>query len=119
MSDDIYWMLEVAVKSGQQDAFRGLMEEMVEATRSNEPDTLNYEWTISADGATVHIYERYRNSAAVMAHLGWFGANVAERFLAMAEPKKLTVYGSPDEAATKALDGLGAIYMRPIGGFAR
>jgi hypothetical protein len=54
-----------------------------------------------------------------MTHLAWFGANAAKRFLAIAEPKRLTVYGSPDEAATKALDRMGAVYMRPFGGFAR
>ena len=119
MSDQVYWILEVAIKPGQMGAFRDLMGEMVEATHANEPDTLNYEWTLSADESVCHIYERYRNSAAVMAHLGWFGANVAERFLAAVEPKKLTVYGAPDETAVKALNGLGAVYMAPFGGFVR
>ncbi|GHD57034.1 hypothetical protein GCM10017083_37930 [Thalassobaculum fulvum] len=119
MTGNVHWMLEVAVKDGQLDAFRALMEEMVAATRDNEPDALNYEWAISGDGATCHIYERYRDSAAVMTHIAWFGANAAKRFLAIAEPKRLTVYGSPDEAATKALDRMGAVYMKPLGGFAR
>ncbi len=119
MSEQVYWMLEVGIKPGQLDAFRALMEEMVQATESNEPDTLNYEWTISADNGTCHIYESYRNSAAVMTHLGWFGANAAERFLAAADPKRLTVYGNPNDEATAALNGLGAAYMTPLGGFAR
>lgn len=119
MTGQVHWMLELAVKDGQLDTFRTLMEEMVAATRANEPDTLNYEWSISDDGTTCHIYERYRDSAAVMTHLAWFGANAAQRFLAAAEPKRLVVYGTPDAAATKALDKLGAVYMKPFGGFAR
>lgn len=119
MTEQVYWMLEVAIKPGQADAFRALMQEMVAAVRDNEPDTLAYDWTISSDGAVCHLFERYRNSAAVMTHLGWFGANVARRFMAAAEPKRLVVYGNPDTAATKALDRLGAVYMTPLGGFKR
>ena len=119
MTGQVYWILEVAIRPGQADAFRALMEEMVAATRDNEPDTLAYDWTISGDGAVCHILERYRNSAAVLTHLGWFGASAARRFMAAAEPKRLVVYGSPDEAATRALDRLGAIYMKPLGGFTR
>lgn len=119
MKEQVYWMLELAIKPGQADAFQALMEEMVAAVRDNEPDTLAYDWTISGDRTVCHIFERYRNSAAVMAHLGWFGANVAQRFMAAVEPKRLVVYGSPDAAATKALDGLGAVYMKPFGGFFR
>lgn len=119
MTEQVYWILEVAIKPGQAEAFRTLMAEMVAATRENEPDTLAYDWTISGDGAVCHILERYRNSAAVMTHLAWFGANVAKRFLAAAEPKRLVVYGSPDAAATKALDRMGAVYMKPLGGFVR
>lgn len=119
MTDQVYWLLEVGIRPGQEDAFRALMAEMVAATRDNEPDTLAYDWTISGDGSVCHIFEHYRNSAAVMAHLGWFGANAAKRFMAAAEPKRLVVYGSPDATATKALDGLGAVYMKPFGGFFR
>lgn len=119
MSEQVYWILETAVKPGQADALRALMAEMVDAVRSGEPDTLNYEWTISEDGTVCHLFERYRNSDAILIHLTWFGANAAERFLAAVEPKRLTVYGSPNEAAVKALNRLGAVYMAPMGGFAR
>ena len=48
MEGQVSWMLEGAVKAGQLDTFKALMEEMVEGT-STEPSTLNYEWYISED----------------------------------------------------------------------
>ena len=95
------------------------MEEMVEATRSNEPGTLVYEWMISADQKTCHVYERYQDSAATMTHLATFGSTFAERFLTNAAPTRIVVYGNPSADVTGVLDGFGAVYMTPFGGFAR
>ena len=119
MSDNIYWVLEVAVKSGEADNVTALMNEMIEATRANEPDTLNYEWTLSDDGATYHLYERYADSAAALVHLGSFGANFADRFLAALEPTGFTVYGNPSAELREALTAFGPVYMTPAAGFAR
>lgn len=119
MSDEVSWLLEMKISSGAADSFKTLMDEMVEATRTNEPETLNYEWSLSEDGTTCHLYERYANSAATMTHLASFGANFAERFLAAAQPTCITVYGNPDAQVRAALDPFDAVYMAPAAGFAR
>ena len=46
MSDNVYWVVEVAIKAGEFDNLKDLMDEMVEST-AREADTLIYEWTIS------------------------------------------------------------------------
>ena len=48
MKEHVSWVIELAVKPGQLDSFKELMEEMVAGTNT-EPETLNYEWYISAD----------------------------------------------------------------------
>lgn len=53
MDKHVSWVIELAVKEGQLDTFKALMEEMVAGT-SPEPGTLGYEWYISGDGGTVH-----------------------------------------------------------------
>ncbi len=88
MSDHVYWMLELAIKDGQLETFKALMEEMVESTKANEPGALNYEWWINEAGTVCHLYERYADSAATLAHLGAFGANYAERFMACVDMKR-------------------------------
>ena len=58
MSDNVHWVIELDIKQGELDNFKALMNEMVEATRANEPGTMNYEWFISDDERSCHIYER-------------------------------------------------------------
>ncbi len=118
MSDAVSWVLMVNVKDGQLDVFRALMDEMVAATQA-EPGTIMYEWFVSDDGGTVHVYERYADSDATLAHLGSFGANYAERFFAAADATGFYVYGNPSAAAREALAGVGAEFLGPFGGFAR
>lgn len=119
MSDNVHWMLELKIKDGALDDFKALMTEMTSATEANEPGTLNYEWYISDDQKTCHLYERYVDSAATMVHLGSFGANFANRFMTLVEPTRFVVYGNPNNDVRAALAGFGAVHMTQIAGFAR
>ena len=118
MAEQVSWLLELNVKSGQLESFRELMNEMVAATQG-EPGTEMYEWFVNEDGTKIHIYERYTDSAATLTHLNNFGANFAKRFMSIVEPTRFTIYGSPNEQTRKILDGFGARYYGPFGGFAR
>ncbi len=119
MSDAVSWVLELSVKDGQLDAFKALAQEMSAATQADEPGAAIYEWFIDGDGKTIHIYERYTDSAATMVHLGNFGAKFAERFLACVDPSRLMVYGDPSDEVRGGLAGLGAAHMTQFAGFAR
>lgn len=118
MSTVVSWNLQMLVRDGQLDDARVLMDEMVTSTL-DESGTRGYEWFLSEDGGHCHINERYADSDAVMAHLGNFGEKFAERFLACFEPTTLSVYGEPSAEARAALDGFGATYLAPFGGFSR
>ena len=118
MEGQVSWMLEGAVKAGQLDTFKALMEEMVEGT-STEPSTLNYEWYISEDGGTVHLYEKYADSDAMIAHVNGFLEKWAGRFMACLDVTRFTVYGDPSASARELLAGFGPTYLGPLGGFAR
>ncbi|MEM7114863.1 MAG: antibiotic biosynthesis monooxygenase [Chloroflexota bacterium] len=119
MSDQVYWMLETKINDGQMDNLKALMAEMVEATQANEPGTLNYEWSITADGQSCHIFERYADSEATLIHLGTFGKVYAARFMSILQPTSMMVYGNPNEATREALKGVGGVFMTAIGGFSR
>jgi quinol monooxygenase YgiN len=114
----VAWTISMNVQEGQMDALKSLMEEMVTATK-DEAGTTGYEWFIGADGKTCSINEHYTDSAAALLHIGNFGSKFAERFMACLEPTSLTVYGEPNDEARAALDGFGAVYMGPFGGFRR
>ncbi len=118
MTDAVHWMLAATIKDGQQENFKTVMHDMVESTR-NEPGTHNYEWFVGGDGKTVNVYERYADSAAVMAHITTFGEKFAERLLAVVEPTGFVVYGNPSDDVRAALAGFGAVHMGQVAGFAR
>ncbi len=118
MSDVVSWMAEVSIKSGQLDNFKALVEELVQSTR-NEPNTQAYEWFLSEDNGSCHIYERYADSAATMTHLGTFGEKFAERFINVVDFTRFTVYGAPNDEVKGVLSGFGANFMGQLNGFAR
>lgn len=119
MTENVYWVLELAINPGRFEDLKALMAAMVEATQRNEVGALNYEWAISDDGQVCHLYERYQDSAAAMTHLESFGANFAARFMEVVTPTRLVVCGTPSAQVKDALAGLSPVYMAPFGGFKR
>jgi quinol monooxygenase YgiN len=118
MVDDLYWVFTLDVTPGRFQDFHALVAEIVAATRE-EPGTLAYQYSVSADQKTVHIFERYRDSDAFVDHVEQTFGRYAERFLSMVTIASLVVYGNPNAAARKALDRFNANYMALFDGFAR
>jgi quinol monooxygenase YgiN len=116
--DQISWVLQCDVKEGQLDAFNELMEEMV-ADTSEEPGALNYEWYIADDAGAVHLYERYVDSDAAIAHLDGFKEKWAGRFMGCVNVTRFTVYGNTSDAAREVMAPLGAKQLGRWGGFSR
>lgn len=117
MSDEISWLVELAVKPGQHNNFRTLTGEMVESTRG-EPGVLSYQRFVTEDGETVHAYERYADSTAALAHLRTFEKTFSRRFQSMVDRKRFSVLGMPTDELKAVLDRFGATYQRPFGDFA-
>ncbi len=114
----VSWVVQCAVKDGQLDAFKELMEEMVAGT-SEEPGTINYEWFISEDGSAVHIYEKYADSEATVTHVKGFMEKWARRFMESVDVTGFAAYGNPDEAARAVIKPFGGKLLGTWGGFAR
>jgi quinol monooxygenase YgiN len=113
-SDDIHWILTLELADGQDATFEELMAEMVTATKS-EAGAKGYEW--HRNGQVVHIIERYETNEDAGIHLGNFGANFAERFLAILAPTGLQVYGPAEGGVREGLAGFGASFYDQVGGF--
>lgn len=118
MVDDLYWVFTLNVKPGKFPEFRTLVADIVAASHQ-EPGTLAYQYSVSADEATVHIFERYRDSDAFVAHVEQTFGPQAERFMQLVSVASLVVYGNPNAAARAALDSFNATYMTLFDGFAR
>jgi quinol monooxygenase YgiN len=114
MGGEISWHVELRVKPGQLDNFRTLTSEMVAVTR-REPGVLSYQRFASEDGTIVHVYERYSDSGAAVAHLEAFAKRFAGRFSTMVERKTFTVFGDPSAELKGMLDRFDALYLKPFG----
>jgi quinol monooxygenase YgiN len=119
MDNTISYVFEVAIRPGQLDAFKSVMQEMIASTRGTEPNTLSYEWYISADGTTCHTCERYVDSAAIMTHMNTVREKFSERYFQAAEPRRLVVYGNPSEEIRTMFGPLNALFLPPAAGFTR
>jgi quinol monooxygenase YgiN len=117
MQDQIYSIYHLSIDPADFDAFKALVEPIVEAS-AKEDDTTIYEYVVSADRTVVHIVERYRMQG-VLPHVEQTFAPFAERFLALAKIDKLYVYGEPTAEIRAKLDGFGADYLTPFAGFSR
>ena len=117
MNAEISWLLEVEILPGQLENFRAVAGELIASTRT-EPGTLAYEWHVNDVGTICHIYERYRDSAALVTHVQGFG-RVADRFLQACRPTRFSVYGAPNAEAKAAVADFGPDYYSFLGGFSR
>lgn len=115
-TDDIYWVITLDLAEGQDTSFEALMADMVAATMT-EDGAKTYEW--HRGGNTVHIYERYETNGDAGIHLGNFGENFAERFLAILTVTGLDVYGPAEGGVREGLAGFGAVFYDQVGGFTR
>jgi quinol monooxygenase YgiN len=118
MSDHVCWMLQMTIAPGKIAELQALMAEMVASTEQ-EPGTLDYEWHISEDGGTLHLFERYRDSEAALAHMGTFGSKFAGRFFSLLTPTAFTLYGPASQAVRDGLAPMGAVHMPRAAGFSR
>lgn len=118
MPNNISWNLQLTINEGKADEFGALAAEMAASVEA-EPRTLQYEWFIGEDGHTCHINERYVDSEAAITHIASFGANYAERMMAIITPTQFSVYGDPSAAVREALVGFGAVHMKHLTGFRR
>ncbi|MDX1479196.1 MAG: antibiotic biosynthesis monooxygenase [Saprospiraceae bacterium] len=119
MNDVLFWNLELTIKPGKLDDLRALVADMSARTKAHEPGTLSYEWSVNEDGTECHIYERYTDSGALMAHLGGFQEHFAGRFFDVLDIKRWVLYGNPSDQVRETLAGFGAAFFKPIGGFSR
>ena len=116
MRNEIYWIVTATIEPEQYDACVEMLTPLVAATRE-EPGSNAYDYSISSDHTVIHIYESYRDSAAVVTLVQDTFSKFAEDFGRFLTIDAFVVYGWPDEAAKEILDGFGSTYMTPFVGY--
>jgi quinol monooxygenase YgiN len=106
------------VLPGQMDKFKQLVPAIIAAT-AKEPGTLIYEWNMRADGKTFDVVELYQSSDAMIAHVNHVVPEFGKTLGEVQKTTSFVIYGSPSEAAKKAIAGFNPTYNTPIDGFTR
>jgi quinol monooxygenase YgiN len=114
---EVYWVLALKINPTQESRFREISAQLVESTQG-EVGCLNYEWSLSEDGGTCHVYERYVDSDAVRIHRQRSGA-IVKQLMALVTRLSFTLYGSPDADLKQMLADRTPQIMQPLGGFGR
>jgi quinol monooxygenase YgiN len=117
MSIEISWVFEAAVNPGALDDYAALARKISADNQAAEPGQQVFEWF--TDGQDVHIYERYQDSAAALAHVQRFVANFASGFLSLCTPTRMSVYGEPSDDLKVALTDFNPRYLESLAGHAR
>ena len=117
MQNELYSIYHLSIEPSHFPEFQALVSKIVAAT-SKEPETLTYEYVVSADHRVAHIVERYR-TPGLLPHVEKTFAPFADKFLSLAKIEKLFVYGETTPEIRAKLDGFGAIYLVPFDGFSR
>ena len=90
------------IKPGQLESFKGITAKMIELVREKEKGVgcLQYDWYYNDALSQCIVREIYRDSDAVLAHIGNVGPMLGQ--LAAISELSLQVCGSPSEALKKA-----------------
>jgi quinol monooxygenase YgiN len=117
MNSEISWVFEATIKPDAVDEYGAMAQDISADNQATEPEQLTFEWFI--DGQDVHIYERYRDSAAAVFHVQRFVENFAARFLSLCTPTRMSVYGDSSDELRTAITDFNPRYFGPLAGHAR
>ena len=115
----VSWIITCSCKPESFDQISALAVKMTEYFQSNESDTVNFEFSVSAAHDEIHVHERYLNSAQALLHMKAFGDLFGSDFMSLLTPVKVVAYGFPTDELSAALEALSPVKMNTFQGFTR
>ena len=100
------------VHEGKLDDFKAVAAQCMQSVRERDTGTLQYDWFISGDGSECVVRETYRDSAAVLEHIGNLGETMGS--LLSCCDMDLEVYGAPSEELQQAAAALAPRVYSPF-----
>lgn len=109
MPNYIQIQVEIMINKGKIDEFKKLIRKMSKLVRTNEPDTLEYNFYLSTDKKRCIVHEKYKNSKAALVHNnGVASQTVLPNIFKIAKINRLDVYGNPSKELQKILTDFNA-----------
>jgi len=114
----VSFLLELAIKDGQLQAFKEIARGLIKTVQDGEPGTLTYQWRIGEDGKACLLHDVYKDSEALLTHLGNVGPSLPELF-AIAPITRFDVLGPASNDVRAALADFSPNYFPDFAGFDR
>jgi quinol monooxygenase YgiN len=102
----------LTVHEGKVAEFKAIAARCMESVRERDTGTLQYDWFLSEDESECVVMEAYRDSAAVLEHVGNLGETLGA-LLGVAD-LALEVFGSPSEELVAATADLAPRVYSPL-----
>ena len=118
MADTIRFVFELTIDEKQLDSAKGLLSAAIEDVQAKDSGVMDYEFYLNDDATKLYAVERYKNSDAVMAHLGIVGETLA-KLLELAPMTRAEAFGNPSDEVLKALEPFNLSVYPRWGGFTR
>ena len=94
----------LTIHAGKLDEFRDVAAKCMQSVREKDSGTLQYDWFFNEDHTECVVREKYRDSDAVMEHMGNLGELLGS--LMSVSSMDLEVYGSPSAELAEAAAAL-------------
>jgi quinol monooxygenase YgiN len=111
-TNEMHGTARLVIREGKLDEFKRLVAEVMEVVRTKDPGTIEYNVYLNTEGTEAFVHERYRDSAAGMAH----SANISDLMARFLEVATITgeVCGSPSPEVREALEAGGVKVYLPL-----
>ena len=100
------------IHDGKLDQFKRIAEACVQIVREKDTGTLQYDWFLNHDETICEVREKYKDSDAVLEHMGNLGNTLGE--LLSTCQMDLEICGAPSDQLLGALEGLEIKFYRPF-----
>ena len=102
--DYLQIIVTMTIHNGKIEAFKQVAADCMAATKAKDQNTLQYDWFLNEDETVCTVIERYKDSDALLAHIGNLG-DLLGKLLAITDFKP-AVYGSPSQTLLQATAAL-------------
>jgi quinol monooxygenase YgiN len=122
MTNQVVFVVEVAVPEAQQDTYRQQAQSLVASTRENEPGVLSFNVFLDGDGngSTFYWIEWYDSAETMTAHMMAASASApGQKLLELGKINRFDIFGQVPDPLRSQLEGLGAHFYTRFIGFTR
>ncbi len=99
---ELLGIARLTIHKDKIEEFKRLAAQCMESVRTKDRGTVQYDWFFNGDCSECLVFERYRDSSALLEHMANLGETMAALFATCSGSGELC--GTPSEELKKTLD---------------